>query len=159
MTSDLERDREPSALEEKIVLQSPAVGNRIDDLQTERWIKMMTMLVVGGPLLFVLLAIYALIDHNDGVERDRLIRQGISCLLANMDDHRITNKYAHDELARFGGKVIDQTDHILLSQDEVDRLRMDCQTFVRVTLGSGAVPPGHQADRSHQPHGDQRHGE
>jgi hypothetical protein len=132
--------------EEPVVIASPAVGSRIQELQTERWVRTMVLLVIGGPLLFALnlgIAIKASIDSG---HRDRLIRQGISCLLADLDDHRHTNQGAHDALADAAHIKIVQPDVIPLTKEEAQILKGSCERFVQNTLGQ-SLPRGHEAER------------
>lgn len=117
-----------------------AVHTRISDLQTERWIRTMALLVIGGPILFLVTLGFGIKSYVDGINRDKLIRQGIACLLADLDDHRHTNQFAHESLAKnHHFPEILQPDVIPLTKEEAARLKSQCQHFVKVTLGVGEL--------------------
>lgn len=132
---------------------SPVV-NQIRDLQTERWTRMVTLLIIGGPVLFALNVGIALKTHADNRHAVGLLSQGVACLLADMDDHRHTNQFAHEQLARHipasetksGHVEIEQPDVIPLTKEQADRLKEECDHFVKATLGVGPVFTGGQAE-------------
>lgn len=128
-----------------------SLSARIRDLQTERWVRTMTLLVIGGPLLFVATLGYAIKSHVDADHATKLVRQGISCILADMDDHRHTNQFAHETLAAAHGIKIIQPDVIPLSREQADRLKQECDVFIHTTLGVGSPAKGDQAKPEENP--------
>lgn len=123
--------------DEPIVIPPPVIGTRIADLQTERWIRTVVLLVIGGPLLFTLTLGYAVKTTIDNNHRTQLLRDGVACLLADLDDHRHTNQFAHAELAHRHGIEINQPDVIPLSRAEAEALKKQCHHFVEGTVGIG----------------------
>lgn len=133
------------------------ISKRIEDLQTDRWIKLMGLVFIGGPLLFLFNIGFAVKTHLDGSERDKLIRQGISCLLADLDDHRHTNQFAHDELAEnhHFPKIL-QPDVIPLTPEQAQVLKRRCEVFVRRSIGEGIQTSTPVSNQKGAAHGGQR---
>jgi hypothetical protein len=132
------------------VIDVTALGRRIGDLQTDRWIKLMVLAFVGGPLLFLVTIGFGI---KGQIERDKsikLLRQGISCLFADVDDHRHTNQFAHEEMAKKLGVEIIQPDIIPLTREQAAQLKTECEHFVQRTLGVG-LNFGDRADPKEKP--------
>lgn len=118
-------------------------STRISDLQTQRWVRTMYMLGILVALNFTI----AVKAQLDGSNRNALIRQGISCLLADLDDHRHTNQFAHETLAmKHGFGAIQQPDVIPLTKDQAAKLKLQCDHFVHETIGIAGQHSGTEAE-------------
>lgn len=102
-----------------------------------RWRISLLFLGIGGPLL---LALIISLSVQQGAIRnnERVMRRGISCLLADMDDHRHTNQFAHDTLAKAHGfsKIL-QSDIIPLTPQQATELKKNCDIFIQEAIGQG----------------------
>lgn len=104
-----------------------------------RWRISLLFLTIGGPLLF---ALTLALSFQQGTihQQEHLIKRGISCLLADQDDHRTTNKFAHDQMAKALHIEINQTDAIPLSEVQSNALKIECQSFIQEAVGEGIGP-------------------
>lgn len=115
--------------------------------QEEKRYKTLALLaIIGGPLLFVVTMAFAIKTTVDGAERTKQLKQGVACLLSDLDDHRHTNQYAHDTLAeKHGfGKIIGP-DVIPLTKAQAERLKVACMPYVKQVAGD-ATNGGAQGD-------------
>lgn len=102
--------------------------------------------LIGGPFLFALTMGFAIKATVDTHKAEHLLRQGVNCLLADMDDHRHTNQFAHDQLAaRHGFPPIVQPDVIPLSREQAEAFKANCEPYIKSTLGLHSAPTGTQA--------------
>lgn len=102
-----------------------------------RWRISLLFLSIGGPLLLALI-ISLTVQQSTIKNNERLMRRGISCLLADLDDHRHTNQYAHDTLAKAHGfPDIKQPDIIPLTPQQAAELKKNCDTFVQEAISQG----------------------
>lgn len=108
--------------------------------QDEKRYKTLALLaIIGGPLLFVVTMAFAIKTTVDGAERTKQLRQGVACLLSDLDDHRHTNQFAHDTLSqKHGFGSIPQPDVIPLSKAQAERLKANCTPYVKRVAGSAA---------------------
>lgn len=101
-----------------------------------RWRISLGFLFLGGPVAVAVTVVLAL-QQGTIHTQERLIRKGISCLLADQDDHRITNKEAHRQLALAHGVTIQQHDEIPLDAAQATALKQQCISFVQEAIGQG----------------------
>jgi hypothetical protein len=104
------------------------------------------LLVIGGPLLFAFTAAFAIKTNIDGNHRSDQIRRGVACLLADLDDHRHTNQYAHQQIANAEHAEIQQPDLIPLTKEQAIRLKAACEPYVRAAVGNALYPSRSQAE-------------
>lgn len=95
---------------------------------------MMALLVIGGPILLALNVGVAVKTHIDSDNTVKLVRQGVSCMFADLDDHRHTNQYAHQEIANALGLKINQPDVIPLTKEQAQALKESCVAFIHGSL-------------------------
>lgn len=95
----------------------------------------LTGLYVIGLTIIVLLSgliVSQTVNHREDRARSRLLKAGVACLLADLDDHRHTNQGAHNTLADHLGVQIIQPDVIPLTSSQAQLLKSYCQQFVRL---------------------------
>jgi hypothetical protein len=107
--------------------------------ERRRWSWAYVLLIIGGPLLFVVTAWLTVSTTTQARRLERGLTHGITCLLADTDDHRYTNQEAHNQIAARFGLEIKQQDIKPLTEVQVARLKADCARFV-----GGAVGQAHR---------------
>jgi hypothetical protein len=106
------------------------------------------LLVIGGPLLFAFTLAFAVKTTVDGNNRSEQLRRGVACLLADLDDHRHTNQYAHEKMAEADHVEIHQPDIIPLTREQAAKLKAACEPYVRAAVGNAQPPPHAEAERN-----------
>ncbi|HET7110269.1 MAG TPA: hypothetical protein VFI41_05320 [Gemmatimonadales bacterium] len=110
-------------------------------------------MVNSGLLIAVLVLIGVLFAVRAGDRRavlrsNETVRAGVGCLLADLDDHRHTNQFAHDKEADALHIEINQPDVIPLTHDQAQVLKQLCDEFIRagnISLQQGSYAPGYSA--------------
>jgi hypothetical protein len=97
--------------------------------EEKRWKNATWLLIIGGPVLFVLTLGLTTYTTMSLLRIESRLNHGISCLLADTDDHRYTNQAAHNQLAAQLHVQIDQPDIKPLSPEQVVRLKRECALF------------------------------
>jgi hypothetical protein len=101
------------------------------------------LLIANTILIFSLFFVRAsdrrILTHDDRIQKD-----GIACLLADLDDHRHTNQYAHDKLAEFDHIEINQPDVIPLTPAQAQALKSLCNEFIK--SGTSSLSSFHAGD-------------
>jgi hypothetical protein len=83
-------------------------------------------IILVGALFFVRAS-----DRRTILHSEQIVRSGVGCLLADLDDHRHTNQGAHDTIAdKLGTKVV-QPDIIPLNKEQAQVLKGLCDEFVK----------------------------
>jgi hypothetical protein len=100
-----------------------------------RWRRSVALLVIGGPVLFVLTLGVGVRNEVVRHRESRSLQNGVRCLLADLDDHRHTNQYAHEALADAAKIQIEQPDVIPLTKDQAAKLKMACATYIEGAAG------------------------
>jgi hypothetical protein len=75
-------------------------------------------------------------DRRVILRGNEIVRAGVGCLLADLDDHRHTNQGAHDQIAANLHVKIDQPDIIPLTKDQAQVLKQLCDEFVKAGANS-----------------------
>jgi hypothetical protein len=140
MTDNSSDDRLDAAVDEATALRQAVEGLANVILasapkEDKRFKTSVALLLIGGPILFALTMAFAIVNTVQGNDRDKLIRQGIACLLADTDDHRHTNKNAHEQLAKAHGVVFDQVDSIPLTEEQATKFKQECNPYIKATVG------------------------
>jgi hypothetical protein len=117
--------------------------------QDKRFRQSVILLLIGGPALFVATMAFATYSIHQAHSNERVLRNGVACLLADLDDHRHTNQNAHNTLATAHHIEIIQPDLIPLSKSQVDALKQSCDTYVRAAVGQGLRSVGGKAANAH----------
>lgn len=122
-----------------------------------RWRRSVVLLIVGGPMLFILTLGIGIKGDRDRAHQVKILSNGVKCLLADLDDHRHVNQEAHEALARNHGfgKIIGP-DVIPLTKEQAARLKLACNAYVQGAVGG--AQPGVRADASNIMEGSGPHG-
>lgn len=111
-----------------------------------RWQVSLALLILGGPML-ALLALFQINQSAHLNEQDDLMRRGIACLLAEMDDHRLANVDDHQLNAeRHGFSPLQQVGAIELTKEQAAALKGFCEQFIGEAVRLGQRPGQESTD-------------
>lgn len=116
------------------------------DRDKRRWRLSLALLLVGGPFLFGMTLLLTYRGYDTANDQRSQIRNGIACLLAETDAHRIDNRGTHEQLAQGHNLTIPPAPAPILRPDQVEAFKQRCDEFVKAAISLG-LDPGSTAQR------------
>jgi hypothetical protein len=103
-------------------------------------------LLIANVALVIALFFVRAGDRRVILHSTEVVKNGVACLLADLDDHRHTNQFAHENIAKAEGVDITHPDVTPLTKDQAQVLKKLCDEFVR----AGTISLRHygQGDRN-----------
>lgn len=109
-----------------------------------RWRRSIALLIIGGPVLFLMNAAILWQGHNREISFRRDVRQGVSCLLGDVSSHRRDQRGFEVAISQKLNAPFTLGPATLIPQDDLDALTKQCsivlQRFLSLSFGAGGLP-------------------